>query len=238
MKKHEISALLRRELDAAMNERQAAKSSETTRLARNAVKIFQSGRMAVTHADLLADPSSRAAARFFLDDLYGVQDMTQRDLDIERIIPTMERLLPAPALATIAEAIVLDAMSESLDATMASRLQGVITEATYIEAYCESTKKTDRTLQLAHVRSLGDSLCELVRMPMLGTTLSLMRGPAELAGLSSLHSFLKRGFTAFKAMRHPRAFVDTIILRETAILENLYAGRDQPFNLNQAQRIS
>lgn len=236
MKKQDISALLRRELQAVMKERQAIKSDAAARTARDAVKRFQSQRMAVTHADLLAATSSNAAARFFLDDLYGTKDMTQRDMDIDRIIPTLERLLPAPALSTIAEAIVLDAMSESLDAAMAAGLGEAVSEERYIEGYRKLTTRDDRLRQLSHVQSLGDSLCRLVRMPLLGATLAVMRGPAELAGLSDLHSFLQRGFSAFKSMRDPRAFVTTIVSRETAILENLYSGRERPLEFDRSRR--
>ncbi|MBC7502620.1 MAG: hypothetical protein H7315_19305 [Herminiimonas sp.] len=231
MKKQDISALLRRELQAVKNERQIARSSDGARAARDAVKLFQSRRMARTHADLLAAPSSHAAARFFLDDLYGIKDMTQRDTDIERIIPTMERLLPAPALAAITEAIVLDAMSESLDTAMASCLGDAVDEERYVAAYRDVTTPEARARQLAHVQSLGDSLCQLVRTPLLGATLMMMRGPAELAGLSDLHSFLHQGFSAFKAMRDPRAFVSTIVSRETLIMKNLFDGLPEPFLL-------
>lgn len=229
MKKQNIAATLRRELQTVMAQRQAGKASIATHAARCALKRFQSARMAGTHADLLAAPDSSAAARFFLNDLYGANDMTQRDADIERIIPVMEKLLPAQALATIAEAVVLDALSESLDAAMASRLGELFSEDDYVIAYREMTQRVDRERQLAYVQTVGNSMCELVCVPLIGATLKMMRGPAKLANLSELHDFLERGFTAFKGMKQPRVFVATIVAREAAIMENLYAEQAQPF---------
>ena len=232
MKKQNLVATLRRELQAVAIIRDAAKNNVATFAAMSALKRFQSARMVITHADLLASCESRAAAQFFLSDLYGVRDLTQRDADIERIVPMMERLLPLPALQTITEAIVLDALSESLDAAMASRLGERFTEEDYVEAYRNVAGRIDRVRQIEHIQSVGNSLCDLVRTPLIGGTLTMMRGPAMMAKLSELHSFLERGFTAFKGMKQPDVFVATIVARESAILENLYSGRIRPFDLD------
>jgi len=229
MSKQDIVARLRRHLQAAAVERLVAAKDPEAAAARAALRRFQSARMAQTHADLLADPHTRAAAHFFLDDLYGSHDFTKRDADIERIIPMMETLLPMSALATIAEAIELDALSEVLDRAMATRLGSSVTEPGYIQAYRSAGLRRDREKQIDHIRSVGDALCELVRIPLIGGTLSMMRAPARLAGLAELHDFLDRGFRAFKQMRRPKDFVDTIVRRETMIMERLYAGAAEPF---------
>lgn len=229
MKKQHIVESCRRELQAVVTLRQSAKKSSATLAAMAALKHYQSQRMAATHADLLASPDTNAAAQFFLDDLYGPKDFTQRDADIERIIPMSEHILPTSALCTIAEAVALDALSETMDNAMAARLGEQFSEEEYIASYREVTARSDRERQLAHIQSLGDSLCALVRKPLLGSTLKIMRGPARLAKLNELHNFLERGFSAFRGMKDPKAFVAKIIARETVIMENIYAGRVQPF---------
>jgi len=230
MEKQEIVALLRRHLQSVMQQRQASQSDAGIHAARCALKCFQSERMAKTHADLFTAQESRAAAQFFFNELYGTNDMTQRDADIERVIPKMEKILPVPALQTIAQAIMLDALSESLDTALAMRLGVTFSEQDYIEAYrYDPNQRADRQQQLAYVQSVGNSLCELVRIPFIGSTLKLMRGPAKLAKLVELHNFLERGFAAFGAMSQPHVFVATVVARETMIMDNLYAGRTQPF---------
>jgi hypothetical protein len=229
MSKQDIVARLRRDLQAAAVERLVAAKDPEAAAARVALRRFQSARMTQTHADLLADAHTRAAAHFFLDDLYGTHDFTKRDADIERIIPMMEKLLPASALETIAEAIELDALSEILDRAMATRLGNRVTESGYIEAYRSAGLRRDREKQVDHIRSVGDALCELVRIPLISGTLAMMRAPAKLAGLAELHDFLDRGFRAFKQMKRPKEFVDTIVRRETMIMDRLYSGATEPF---------
>ena len=230
MKKQQIVQTLRRELQAVVTLRHATKNNPATHTALSVLKRYQCARMAKTHADLLASMDSCAAAQFFLNDLYGAKDLTQRDADIERIIPVMERILPLPALQTITEAIVLDALSESLDAGMASILGDDFSENDYIAAYRKAGCRGERVRQIQHIESVGSSLCELVRAPLVGGMLSMMRGPATIAGLSELHGFLERGFEAFKRMKQPQIFVATIVVRESAILENIYSGRGRPFS--------
>ena len=84
-----------------------------------AVKQWQAQRLTRTHRRLLEDPRYAAAARFFLDDLYGAKDFTRRDAELARLVPTMVRLLPDAALETIADAIEMDALSERLDLALA-----------------------------------------------------------------------------------------------------------------------
>lgn len=234
MSKQEIVSVIRRELESVIAQRQAAKEDPALHVARIALRSFQSQRMTDTHADLLKNPATRAAAQFFLTDLYGAEDLSQRDANLERVIPAMERTLPVPALETVAEAIALDALSEKLDAAMARQLGEKFTEEDYIAAYLRTGDRADRERQIGHVESVGKALCELVRVPLIGTTLSMMRGPAKLANLAELQSFLERGFKAFKAMKRPTEFVETIASREKAIMCRLYAGDERPFFLGES----
>ena len=231
MKKEQLVTRLEQHLRAVQSERGGAKADAALLAARTALKEFQSGRLAVTHADLLAGADTRDAALFFFEELYGAHDLSQRDADLERIVPTMQRLLPLNALHTITEAITLDALSEQLDSAMARRLGTRVDEARYIEAYRAVTTPDERQRQLELVDALGMSLCELVRVPLLNTTLKMMRAPARLAGLGDLQQFLERGFNAFKRMKKPRDFVATIVRRERQAMENIYAGRSAPFDV-------
>lgn len=227
--KLEAAAVLRRELAAVISARQAARSDPSLHAARLAVRAFQARRMAGTHADLLNESATRPAAQFFLDDLYGTDDLSGRDESLERVVPAMEKMLPAAALRTVADAVALDALSEKLDAEMAARLGPDFLEADYIRAYLKSGTRADRERQIDHVESVGRTLCELVRIPLIGSTLAMMRGPAKMANLAELQSFLDRGFKAFKRMKNPGAFVDTVVRREREIMRRLYAGDDHPF---------
>ena len=59
----------------------------------------------------------------------------------------------------------------------------------------------------------------------------MMRGPARMAGLEDLQTFLERGFRAFRAMHGAREFLELIRGREMAILERLFSGAPDPFSI-------
>lgn len=193
-----------------------------------AVKTWQAHRLARTHHDLLAEPRHGAAARFFLQDLYGAKDFSQRDAELARIVPMMVRLLPDAALATVADAVEMDALSERLDLAVARLLRQPeargIDEAAYADAYRGARSRAEREHQIELIVTIGASLDRLVRHPMVGRLLKAMGGPARLAGLSEMHEFLVRGFDAFRAIGGATDFLARIERRERAILAALYAG--------------
>jgi len=193
-----------------------------------AVKHWQAGRLAATHADLLQLPRYQAAARFFLDDLYGAKDFSQRDAELGRVIPVLVRTLPDAALATLADAVELDAMSERLDEAIAMKLRRnepeAIDEARYAAAYRATAERSEREHQLDLVLAIGRSLDRLVRHPMIGALLAAMGGPARMAGLAAMHDFLTSGYRAFKDIGGASEFLARIDRRERTILERLYSG--------------
>lgn len=204
---------------------------------RRQLKAWQVQRLSRTYADLLAHPRYGAAAEFFRSDLYGPKDFSQRDRDVERVFPVMLRLLPPSALATVADVLELDALSEELDRDLAIILwdqlhcEGRIDDATYAEGYRRTGKRALRERQIEVIGEVGRDLDRLVHTPLLYSSLKMMRRPAKLAGLAELHHFLERGFTAFRAMNGVDEFLAIIVQRETAILKRIFAGASDPFDL-------
>lgn len=200
-------------------------------VAKKAVRAFQSRRFARTYADLAREPRYQEAIGFFLHDLYGEGDMTARDADLLRVLPLMTRMLPAVALQTIRDALAFEALSEQLDSEVARKLEGrSIDSASYADAFVACGQPDLRTRQLAYVAQIGRALDRMARWPMIRTTLKAMRAPARAAGLQTLQEFLESGYTAFAKMRGADEFLATIIQRETAIVERLFARHPQPFD--------
>lgn len=227
------SALRHHLLTAKRLRRQAALDPQAARK-RMLLRQWQADRLARTYADLLASERFGLAARFFLSDLYGPKDFSSRDEEVERILPLLQSLLPASALHTIALAVEVDALSEQLDAAMVAELDrnaaiDSIDEAAYAAAYRRVGDAADRERQIVLIRATGDALDRLAGKPLLSTLLKLMRGPAHLAGLADLHSFLENGFAAFVHMGRANDFLDCIENRERTLLTRLFAGVDEPF---------
>lgn len=195
------------------------------REARLRLRTWQAARLARTHADLLAHPKYAAAARFFLVDLYGPQDHAMNEEAILRVLPLMKKGLPSSGLDSIADAIELDALSESLDADMALRVEG---GAPYGEAYRQTGRRDDRIRQIELMRHLGAKLHKLTTAPLIGLALKALRTPAQVGGFGDMHGFLERGYSAFRQAGDARVFVEIVARREEQISSGLFSGDDSP----------
>jgi hypothetical protein len=226
--KEEIAARLAEQL-ARAKELRSATRSDAKATARAALRVWQAERLARTHADLLASPRFGEAAAFFLSDVYGAHDPSERDAEVERVVPVMTKLLPVAGLATVADAIELDALSEDLDAAMVAALGrriGTLDAAAYGRAYRKVGRREDRTRQIDLIRHLAQSLDRLTHQPFVAGTLALMRKPAKLAGLGDLQSFLERGYGAFRKMGGVEEFLGLVVARESKLADALFAGDD------------
>ncbi|WP_119290326.1 FFLEELY motif protein [Azohydromonas sediminis] len=191
------------------------------------VKAYQQKRFETTYADLLADPRYAAAARFFLQELYGPHDFTQRDAQFARIVPGLVRLFPREVVDTVAHLAALHALSEELDTLMGRALGArALDRAVYVELWQRVGRAHDRKRQIELMHRVGLDLDAYTRNPLLRHSLRMMRAPARLAGLDALQRFLESGFDTFRAMRGAQSFLATIVRRETLLAERLFAAAD------------
>jgi hypothetical protein len=189
------------------------------------LKAYQHARFASTYADLLASDRYGPAARFFLDDLYGPGDFTQRDTQFARVVPALVRLFPADLVQTVAALSALHALSEQLDTAMATAATSPQwTAPAYQQAWCNSCTPAERERQITLTVEVGQSLDRYTRKPLLRQSLRLMRGPAAAAGLGTLQTFLESGFDTFRAMRGADIFLATIAQRERAVAAQLFGA--------------
>jgi multidrug efflux pump subunit AcrA (membrane-fusion protein) len=192
-----------------------------------AVKAYQQQRFARTYADLLANPRYEAATRFFLHELYGPGDYRQRDAQFARVVPALTRLFPPEVVDTVAKLARLHALSERLDTRMGEHLISPdITAQEYAIAWRACGTPDARQQQIALTMAVGESLDKLTRRPLLRQSLRLMRGPAHMAGLGALQSFLEAGFDTFRAMRGAADFLSTVRQREEALAQALFDASD------------
>jgi hypothetical protein len=189
------------------------------------VKRFQHARFESTYADLLAQRRYAPATRFFLEDLYGPADFTQRDDQFARVVPALVRLFPRHIVQTVAKLAQLHELSEALDTQM-GRSAGAahLDAAVYGHAWRSVGRPTDRNRQISLMLEVGTSLDQFTKNMVLRGSLRMMRGPARAAGLGALQDFLEKGFDAFREMRGADQFLATISSREKALVDELFAG--------------
>ncbi len=193
------------------------------------VKHLQSLRFRATYADFLGSPTHAAATRFFLEELYGKSDFTERDAQFGRIAGAIERLFPAAVGDLAVDLAEIHALSERLDHEMAEHWLsfghvGGETSATerYVRSWRATGQREHRGRQLSVVLHMGRELQRLTRIKSLRIALKMMRKPADLAGLSSLQQLLERGFDAFSAMGDARSFLTAIEGRESAWIAGMF----------------
>ncbi|MBC7991969.1 MAG: hypothetical protein H7Z15_01825 [Rhizobacter sp.] len=210
-------------LDVVARERAARAVSSSLSAKVRAIKGFQQKRFSHTYADLLATARYAGAARFFLEELYGPGDFSQRDTEFARVVPALVRLFPRDVVETVDTLAQLHALSEQLDSAMAHELsQDEVDAGAYIAAWQATGQASQRELQIALTLSVGQSLDDLTRKPLLRHTLRMMRGPARAAGLSALQQFLESGFDTFLAMRGAKEFLSTVSAREHLLAASLF----------------
>jgi hypothetical protein len=206
-----------------------------------AIKAYQHGRFMLTYSDLLAHPRYGGAALFFLEDLYGPGDFTSRDDQFARIVPGLVRMFPRDIIGTVQSLGQLHALSEELDTEMAAAWRRMMTAdglsganslvvdgARYGHCWRSVAGPGERERQISLMLAVGEALEGYTRNPLLRTSLRLMRGPAQAAGLGALQAFLERGFDTFRAMRGAREFLTVIASRERELAAALFGGADAP----------
>lgn len=197
------------------------------------LRAWQARRLEASFADLLADPTMRAAGRFFLSDLYADRDFSGRDRDVDRIMPVMVRLMPESLLRAARDAIELHVLSHAFDLRMVEvmdrqRLRR-LDEARYAEVYRGAGLPRLRRRQLGLVVAVGRSLDAAVQRHGVHRLLRASRLPARAAGLSELQGFLERGFDAFAQLGGAERFLARIERGEGEISRRLFASHPAPF---------
>ncbi|RDV24702.1 hypothetical protein DXV75_13090 [Alteromonas aestuariivivens] len=200
----------------------------------HALQAWQCQRLLATHADLASQKRYQLAMQFFVDELYGPKDFSQRDADLARVIPKLASVLPNKAMSALDDALALNALSFELDLAMADKLQGQnLDRDSYALAYRQVGRPDDRRHQIEIIAHLGQQLADVVHIRGIGMLIKLARRPAKMAGLLTLHEFLERGFDAFKGLGDVHSFIEPVIARERALMlqlfdENLDLKKDNP----------
>ena len=212
-------------LNAVAREREARAADATVSARVHALKAYQQQRFRRSLRRPADESRYAPAARFFLDELYGPRDFSERDAQFVRIVPALVRLFPPAMVETVVALAALHALSESLDSQTARQLRSdTVSSEAYVAAWRATGRADDREQQIVLTLEVGHSLDRLTRRPLLRQSLWLMRAPAQVAGLGELQRFLETGFDAFAAMRGAAAFLATLGERERALAATLFGA--------------
>jgi len=187
-----------------------------------AVQAWQCKRLLATHQQMYQQKRFKPAVEFFINELYGPNDFSQRDQDIARIVPKMSKFLPEKALQSLASALHLNTLSFELDFDLAKKLVDTeINRDTYAKAYISCNNLTTRQQQIDYIRTLGNDLADVVKLKGISSLLFISRKPAKMAGVLALHEFLEKGFKSFKNLGNVEDFITPVMDREHQIMQQL-----------------
>ena len=196
--------------------------------------LWQSERLKRTHHDLYHAENYTQGLAFLFDELYSAQDFSRRDRDLERIFPKMVKLLPKTVIGTVSLLVELNLLTQKLDHELAHVIfhqlnYTKIDEKNYCEAYRFCNNQAQRRNQILLTSELGTKMDKYARSSLINFSLKITEAPAEMAGLSELHAFIMRGFSAFHTMKDIQTLMGTLTQRESVVLDKIFTGQENPF---------
>lgn len=195
------------------------------------LQTWQTKRLLITHDDLWHSKRFKPAMQFFVDELYGPKDFSQRDIELARVMPKMGKVLPNKGLISLQAALRLNCLSLELDIALVQKLGSKeINRSNYFDCYRQSDNQSKREEQIQLLEELGLDLAQVVKITGISAILMLSRKPAKIAGVKSLHEFLEKGFKSFKKLGEVHDFIDPIINRERDLMHALFAAKGSTEN--------
>lgn len=220
--KKELSSKILANLEKAADIRKSYLTNSELKEVKEELKRYQVERLKFTHQECLENPDTKDATKFFLTEIYSDKDLTKRDADLAKVVPMMCKLFTKELLVVLSDAIELDALTEELDMIMCQNLKSDFTDEEYKKIYKEKTSYELRKRQIELTNSLGLSLIDVVKYPLIGTLLGKMGFPAKMMGLSDMHNLLNNGFNLFKNTKNVDEFLSGLIQREYEVLDDIY----------------
>jgi hypothetical protein len=190
------------------------------------LQTWQTKRLLVTHDDLWRSKRFKPAMQFFIDEIYGPKDFSQRDIELARMVPNMAKVLPNKGLKSLQAALRLNSLSLELDIALVKELGSKeINRSNYFTCYRQSDNQAKREEQIQLLGKLGLDLAQVVKITGISAILMLARKPAKIAKVESLHRFLEKGFKSFKKLGEVHDFIDPIINRERELMHSLFVAK-------------
>lgn len=199
------------------------------------LREFQCNRIGQTYRDFVAQPQYAPVMDFFLSDLYGARDFTQRDHDATRAHNFLKKFVPAEMLKLATDAIELTEASNALDKTLLDvlirelKFGETLTDSMYAEAYRRCNNYSEREYQIKLLVNVMRDAAKASQMLVASPALRMAKGPMYAAGWVELFDFLDRGRAAFSKVKKPDEFLKAIEERETKIMERIKQGQKKPF---------
>lgn len=197
------------------------------------VQAWQRHRISRTYRRLLVHEAFGDATRFVLEEAYAGPEHDALISEIERVIPHVVRIFPAPLVKTACDILELNTLTLALDIDVArwllahapEVLERGLSVVDFEAAYCAQPDLRARQEQLALMERLGKSVEHYLGSQWVYAAFKVAKLPAKALGLSSLVRFMQGGFEAIHKLPVPASELMTLLVdTERSYLERLTRG--------------
>ena len=145
----------------------------------------------------------------------------------------ISHFLPDILLKLVKTVIKLNDLTQALDEKLWSVMQNelgvtdTITMDLYLAGYRLCDNYDERAYQIELIEQVGHMVDTTTKIPMIATTLKIVRAPVTRAGWGDLHDWIERGFFAFRHMHGAKEFLAAIRDREMSLLASAIPNHNQ-----------
>lgn len=197
-------------------------------------------RIETTHQDLFQEPKNQLMAQYFLNRLYGSPEFDALAKQIKRLVKIAhkaEKMVPENAIQTGIQSVSLAVLAMQLDEQVAIQLiqdypaDQPIDDQMMQTTLCKLDQHQARLKQLDLLDGLGISLDKYMRSFIVYAAFKMCKGAASKYKFDLMYDFIGEGFVAMKPLKSATKFIQNFTEKERVIVENVHAGKANPFQL-------
>lgn len=205
-----------------------SKDSDTFIKLKKALQIFQSKRLNKTYKDLKQNPEYIEMSNFFFNKLYAPKDFTFRNESIEKLHRKLNGKLNYKIINAVSKVIELHYLSDKLDDEMVLKMMDLcIDQNMDLKEYQKVYKALDNYDQRIYQINLGAEITpffhNLSKKWIITVSLEAVKKASYFFDIKQIIDFVYEGFNAFKKINNIDFFVNTIVKREIAWHNEIWA---------------
>ncbi len=195
---------------------------------KRALQEFQSGRINRTYKDIEADPEFAKIGNFFFKKLYAPQDFSFRDTSMKKLHKALDGKVYKNMLTAVTKVIELHDISDAQDDLMVKKMieTGVdesMTMAQYQNIYVSLDNYDQRVYQINLSAEVTRIFHGLSKKWIVAVSLNTVKTAAVMFGVKEIIDFIYDGYVSFKTIDNIDFFVDTMVQRELAWHNEIWA---------------
>ncbi|MBU1343260.1 MAG: hypothetical protein KKE44_01590 [Proteobacteria bacterium] len=197
---------------------------------KRALQIFQSERLNRTYEDIKNDPQYKKLGNFFFNKLYAPEDFSFRDTSMKKLHKVLDGKIYKNMLTAVTKVIELHELSDELDNLMVKKMmaQGIdenLTMDEYKEIYTSLDNYDQRIYQINLSAEVTRIFHGLSKKWIVAISLKTVKTTAVLFGIKDIIDFIYDGYVSFKTIDNIDFFLNTMVDRETAWHNEIWAGQ-------------